>query len=403
MFRWLSMAFMAFETWQRTRRHLPMPGQGDTPRGTQRPRPPFPSTPRRDNLQGTARPIPLREIPAPPMRWLQTEYLLKGIYLGLVLFAALQVASIPPGEEHIGTLYDCLLRINLASFIGLFLALLLASLMRIREKYRVRGRVVAYVLFLLLESSTLAYVGILGGTVAGIYLAGELLDPQNQDGLRQLLAPILGGAAVAGLAFGLLRQVQHKMMRVLLILALAAGLVATGMSWLGLGDFKFLGNVTPPSFVNPTAFAIQLLLGIPCFYLLTFAGHEEESEVEIGAMTGLLCLGLVILVGPYPQFRSLALFLPLILYFAYTVRKSCRGCAFSNMRFAVSVMLASVGIAGPCSRSAGHSSSTPPTVSLATASGKSTARSISTRSSTTRRRLPFSISICALTEPARCS
>ena len=63
-----------------------------------------------------------------------------------------------------------------------------------------------------------------------------------------------------------------------------------------------------------------MLLGIPFFYLLTFAGHEEESEVEIGAMSGLLGLGLAILLGNNKQFGSLAVLLPLVLYFFYTIK-----------------------------------------------------------------------------------
>jgi tetratricopeptide (TPR) repeat protein len=301
MFRWLRLVFTAFQTWQRVGR-------------------PFPSTARRDTLQRVARPLPPRELPASPMRWLQTEYLLKGIYLGLVLYAALVVAAIPSGEEYRATLYDCLLRVNVASLAGLVLALVIASLLRIREGYRIRGRVVAYVLFLLLESSTLAYLGILAGTVTGIWLVRDLVDHEHHQALQELLAPILGGAAVAGLAFGLLRQMRHKVLRLLLILALAAGLVAAGASWLGVPGVNLLGNITPYQLANPNAFAIQLLLGIPFFYLLTFAGHEEESEVEIGAMSGMLGLGLMILIGGSKQFGALALFLPLILYFLYTIR-----------------------------------------------------------------------------------
>ncbi len=301
MFRWLRLLYTAFQTWQRVGR-------------------PFPSTARRDTLQRVARPLPPREIPASPMRWLQTEYLLKGIYLGLVLYAALVVAAIPSGEEYRATLYDCLLRVNVASLAGLVVALVITTVLRIREGYRVRGRVVAYVLFLLLESPTLAYLGILAGTVTGIWLARDLLDAEQQKALQQLLVPILGGAAVAGLAFGLLRQMRNKVLRLLLILTLAAGLVAAGASWLGVPGVNLLGNITPYELTNPTAFAIQLMLGIPFFYLLTFAGHEEESEVEIGAMSGMLGLGLLILIGGSKQFGALALFLPLILYFLYTIR-----------------------------------------------------------------------------------
>ncbi len=37
---------------------------------------------------------------------------------------------------------------------------------------------------------------------------------------------------------------------------------------------------------------IMLLAGIPFFYLLTFGGRAEETEVEIGAICGIMCLGL---------------------------------------------------------------------------------------------------------------
>ena len=38
------------------------------------------------------------------MRWLQTEYLLKGVYLGLVLYAALQQAATEHGWEALRAL-----------------------------------------------------------------------------------------------------------------------------------------------------------------------------------------------------------------------------------------------------------------------------------------------------------
>jgi tetratricopeptide (TPR) repeat protein len=252
------------------------------------------------------------------MRWMQTEYLLKGVYLGLVLFAALQAAAIPADDPNL--LSDCLLRVNLASLGGLVVALAAAWLLRVREGFRIRGRFIAYLLFLLLESPTLAYLGILGGTGVGIYLARGLFDADTLLQLRPLFAPTIGGAAVAGFAFGLLRQVRHKLLRLVLILALAAGLVAACLSWLGLVKLTFLGEVTPYQLHNEFAFAVQILLGIPFFYLLTFAGQEEESEVEIGAMSGLLGLGLGILLHENRQFNALAFFLPLILYFFYTMR-----------------------------------------------------------------------------------
>jgi tetratricopeptide (TPR) repeat protein len=237
------------------------------------------------------------------MRWLQTEYLLKGIYLGLVLYAALEQAAVQ------GSAYEALARVNLAALAGLGLALAVAGLRKLREGYRVRGRLPAFLLFLLLESPMLVYAGILGGTLAGVWLVRE-------PGTEHLLLPILTGGAAVGLAFGVLRQVRHRLWRLGLILGLAAALVAGGLAWLGL----IAGVEQPYVLKDPTAFAIQLLLGIPFFYLLTFAGHEEESEVEIGAMCAMLGLSLRILTRDMIQIQSLAFILPVALYFGYTLR-----------------------------------------------------------------------------------
>jgi tetratricopeptide (TPR) repeat protein len=239
------------------------------------------------------------------MRWLQTEYILKGVYLGLVLFAALQAGTAA------GSPWEALGKVNLAALAGLTLALVLAALAKLREGYRVRGRFLIFLLFLLLESPTLVYAGILGGTLAGVWLV-------RQPGAEDLFLPTLAGGAAAGLAFGVIRQVQHRPLRIGLIFALGGGLVVGGMAWLGMvGGLSQTQELT-----HRTAFAVQLLLGIPFFYLLTFAGHEEESEVEIGAMAATLGLSLSILLSDpaWMQVRSLAFVLPVVLYFGYTLK-----------------------------------------------------------------------------------
>lgn len=243
------------------------------------------------------------------MHWLQTEYLLKGLYLGLVLYAALQQAAL----SQYG--WDALARVNLLALGGLILALLAAGLAKLREGYRVRGRLLIFILFLLLESPTLVYAGILGGTLGGIAwvqrtLLGEL--PR----LQELFVPTLGGGALAGLAFGSLRQVRHRPTRIGLILALAAGLAGGLLYWLGqFGDLAHQYRLD-----ERTVFAMQILLSIPFFYLLTFAGHEEETEIEIGIVCASLGLGLGILTYEHVQYRSVAYLLPLVLYFGYTMK-----------------------------------------------------------------------------------
>jgi len=298
------------------------------------PRRPFPSSLSRDRLPEVPRVDRLPAAPTTTMRWLQTEYLLKGIYLGLVLFAALALASIPPGDS--ARLQDGLLRINLSALVGLALALGISAVIRLREGIRVGKRVFAFILFLLLEGPMLAYTGILAGTFVGIYL----LDASQLEQLRPMLVPVVGGAALAGFVFGLLRQIRDRSARMLLVLLLAAGLVTAGLSWLSIVQFSWLSTLPTYQLGNPTAFAIQLLLGIPLFYLLTFAGQEEESEVEIGVICGLLGLGLALLVGEQRQFASLPFLIPVVLYFFYTLRvlpglrvlkHAFRGLSYSRM------------------------------------------------------------------------
>jgi tetratricopeptide (TPR) repeat protein len=242
------------------------------------------------------------------MRWLQTEYLLKGVYLGLVLYAALQQAAAPQYG------WDALARVNLLALGGLVLALLAAGLAKMREGYRVRGRLLIFTLFLLLESPTLVYAGILGGTFAGIVWVRQQVGEQPQ--LQELFLPALGGGAFAGLAFGALRQIGHRLTRIGLILALAAGLAGGLLYWLG----QFGTLASKHQLGDPTVFAVQILLSIPFFYLLTFAGHEEESEIEIGLMCANLGLGLGILTYDYRQYRSAAFLLPVLVYFGYTTK-----------------------------------------------------------------------------------
>src|SRR5690242_20327717 len=87
--------------------------------------------------------------------YLLAEYVLKGIYLGLLLFIAVQ-----PGFSwrSVGVAAAC-------SFGGLVLFLAVAGARKLRDGYRVTGRLPAFVLFLLLESPGLVYAGILLGTL----------------------------------------------------------------------------------------------------------------------------------------------------------------------------------------------------------------------------------------------
>jgi tetratricopeptide (TPR) repeat protein len=274
------------------------------------------------------------------MRWLQTEYIWKGIFLGLLLYVALHEPD-----------WRTLAWVNLCILAGLVVGLGIATVRKISQGYRVGGRAFAFVLFLLLESPSLVYAGVLAGTAVGAvaFIPPAAVQPANapdtapaadapaetpppapapQPPWRELLLFVAGGA-VLGSLFGSLRQVQRRPVRIGLSLALAAALVAGALAL--FGQFAEFGVKLPfdwvkPQFV-PAIFAVQLLIGIPVFYVLTFAGRGEESEVEIGAMCAALGLGLWMLASdttllPHdlPALRTAGFLVPIAIYFFYSTR-----------------------------------------------------------------------------------
>jgi tetratricopeptide (TPR) repeat protein len=246
------------------------------------------------------------------MRWLQTEYIWKGIYLGLLLFAALH----EPDWRVLGL-------VNLCTLAGLVVCLGIAAVRKLGQGYRVRGRAVPFLLFLLLDSPSLVYAGILAGTVLGILYFVPDAAPAEEPVWRQLLL-FAGGGAVLGCLFGALRTVRQRAARIGLNLALAVVLVAGALAL--FGTFTDLGLQLPFALPQPKMvpiFAAQLLIGIVVFYILTFAGREEESEVEIGAMCAALGLSLWMLTDDShapPALRSLSFVVPVALFALYTTR-----------------------------------------------------------------------------------
>jgi tetratricopeptide (TPR) repeat protein len=230
------------------------------------------------------------------MRWLVSEYILKGIFLGLLLFVALQ----EPDWTQTG-------QVALFTAGGLAVFLGIAAWLKLREGYKAQGRAPAFILFLLLESPGLVYAGILLGLAAGAYSIGR---PENEVWLKYTFA----GGVVLGILFWLLRRVENRWIRLGLSLALAGALVGGAVLWLHHSTV-FLEDQA-----GRTRFGTLLLLGLPFFYLLTFAGAAEESEIEIGAMCAALGLGICLLEWERRSFQSTGLLLTLLLYFVYTMR-----------------------------------------------------------------------------------
>jgi tetratricopeptide (TPR) repeat protein len=117
-------------------------------------------------------------------------------------------------------------------------------------------------------------------------------------------------------------------------------LVAGTLLWFGqLGLFSERLGLNHPIH-SPMIFGIQLLLGIPLFYLLTLAGREEESEIEFGAICAALGLGAAMLTQNEPRAQSLVFIIPMMLYLWYTTlvlprlrvfKRVLRGFSFSQV------------------------------------------------------------------------
>jgi tetratricopeptide (TPR) repeat protein len=231
------------------------------------------------------------------MRWDQTEFLLKGMYLGLLLMVALH----GPGWAELAW-------VGVFTVGGLFLSLTAGAWQKWREGYRPRGRPFSYLLFLLLENPGIVYTGLVAGLALGAYTTFK-------DRANELDLYAVGGGAALGVVLYFLRTVGSRQARMWLGLALAAALV--GAAWYVQFEYSTMFTAEQLQMIP-----VLLLAGIPGFYLLTFASLVEESEVEIAAICAALGVALCFL-GDKPgssQFTVIALVIPVLIYFLYTRR-----------------------------------------------------------------------------------
>jgi tetratricopeptide (TPR) repeat protein len=203
----------------------------------------------------------------------------------------------------------------------------------------------AFPILVLLESPLYIYSGIMISLALGVLSGREFAQPwagpiANLFGLSwedikhlqstalpdddpqkgKLPGDWLGYCAVAGAlaGYGLyrMRQMQDGRMRFILGIGIAALVVYLAS--------EFVSQV--PTLETAEArrnLGIYILLGLPFFYLLTFSGEAEESEVEI--MTICAAMGVALhLIGfdsSIPGLGSAGTFLlPLTIYFVYVTR-----------------------------------------------------------------------------------
>lgn len=249
------------------------------------------------------------------------EYLLKGIFLGLLLFLAAQNPT-----------WSVIARVGLFTAGGLAVGVLVAVLINLRDLVKLLRKPVAFLIFLLLEHPMLVYGGVLFGLAAGVmgqppdpalaeqtsYLAGggALGFHELRVDLRPTLLLIcVGGGALLGYGFGEARTIRNRRYRLGLCFVVA-GLLAAAV-WSALDEGRLPFTISEGDRPN---LGLLMLLGVPFFYLLTFTGIAEESEIEIAMSCAMLGIGLH-LTGPDNRARGMLAFLvPVTLYFVYSTR-----------------------------------------------------------------------------------
>ncbi|WP_439626612.1 tetratricopeptide repeat protein [Gemmata sp.] len=258
--------------------------------------------------------------------WHRNEYILKGVFLGLWVFFALQVPGGPTDAW-----------VDIAWVVGwvcagLAVGLAAGTALQVSRGLRPWHNWVAFPLMVLLESPTFIYAGIVSGLLVGVLSgtagaepwAGDLAgafgltfaDIRHTPPAGEWLGYCAFGGAVLGLALYRFRQVPDRTRRFWIGLGVAALMVYLADQYVA----RVPGLDDPARRFNLGAY---ILLGLPFFYLLTFCGESEESEVEIMTFCAALGVGLHLMgfAKQFPGLGAAAPFLiPVTLYFVYATR-----------------------------------------------------------------------------------
>ncbi|QEL18120.1 tetratricopeptide repeat protein [Limnoglobus roseus] len=235
------------------------------------------------------------------------EYLLKGVFLALWAYLALVLPPSNPDWSRFGVVL---------AFAGggLALGLIAGAAVQVRRGLRPSANPAAFPLVVLLESPYWIYAGLILGLAVGLV---SMVEVRSEEPITGWLAYFVVGGAILGYGFFQLRQVKEWLWRFLFGAVIGAILVYLAIDYLE----PLLGGLTGN--VAKRNFSIVLLAGLPFFYLLTFCGEAEESEVEIAAICAALGIGLY-LFGLESGLEQLAgkliLLAPLIVYFVYATR-----------------------------------------------------------------------------------
>ncbi len=289
--------------------------------------------------------------------WHRNEYILKGLFLGLWVFFALQVPS------------DSSLAWKEIAWVlgwvctGLAIGLIFGTARLMRRGVMPWGNWKAFPLLVLLESPLFIYSGIMLGLGFGTLSGSELLRPYSEGmaaavGLTWdeiahrppvgdwLVYCILGGV-VLGLGLYQMRNMEAGPTRLFVGLGVAAALVWVAKEYVlqikvpvlvpdAEDTTRLIAKMIPdPADPSKTLaemrllfddvnakfnLGIYLLLGLPFFYLLTFSGEAEESEVEIMTLCATLGVSLHLLGLDSNYGGAVPFLFPMVLYFVYATR-----------------------------------------------------------------------------------
>lgn len=234
------------------------------------------------------------------------EYLLKGLFLSLWAYLAIQLPWQTPDWNRFGN-------VVLITGIGLVLGLFVGAFFQFQRGYRPWASPLGFLLTVLLESPFWIYLGVIGGLGVGIVLDHT---QHGSDPAKNWLAYFVAGGLVLGYGFYQLRQVKEWIWR----LGIAAG-IGAALVYLALSYISYLPGIEDPD--ARRTFGIIILVGLPFFYLLSFCGETEESEVEIAALCAAMGIGLDQLgLSSTSQATGgkLVLIAPVIVYFLYATR-----------------------------------------------------------------------------------
>lgn len=276
--------------------------------------------------------------------WHRNESILKGLFLGLWIFVALQVGL---DRDAVRTDLPWVLGWVAA---GLLVALIAGVVVQLARGVRPWRRPAAFIPLVLLESPALIYAGVLIGLAAGVLSGREFAEPwagkvagwfgltfadikhvtsaglpDDDPRKGKLPGDWLGYCAIGGIVLGFalhrLRQVPDPRWRWGIGLVVAAVAIYLGQEY--VGRVPGLDATGPEGERVRFNLGLYILVGLPFFYLLAFCGESEESEAELMTLCGALGLSLALMNvgGKIPGAGgAFPVLIPVGIYFAYSTR-----------------------------------------------------------------------------------